>query len=299
MKHARHSIPAGKKEKKIVFCVFLNFLITAAEIAGGVMSGSVSLLSDALHNFSDTVSLVVSLIAIKLSERQRTESHTFGYKRAEILAALFNASVLVIVSFFLFKEAGSRLFTPVFINSRLMISVALVGLGANLVAVLLLRKDACGDMNVKSAYLHLFADALSSAGVIAGGILIFLFKIYWIDSVLTVLIGLYVLKEGYLLVCDSLRMLMQGTPEGLDIRGIQRDVELLGGVKDIHHVHVWEIRAGDIHFEAHINLSLDMKISESCELKARIEKLLREKYQVTHVTIQFEYDCCQGVPLIK
>jgi len=154
-------------------------------------------------------------------------------------------------------------------------------------------------MNVKSAYLHLFADSLSSAGVIAGGILIFLFKIYWIDSVLTILIGLYVLKEGYLLVCESLRILMQGTPEGLDAREIQKDVERIQGVKDLHHVHVWEITAGDVHFEAHINLAMDMKISESCELKARIEKLLREKYQVTHVTIQFEYDCCQGVPLIK
>lgn len=287
------------KENRIIFSAFLNSLITAAEVAGGIMSGSISLLSDALHNFTDTVSLIVSLIAIRLSGRQRTESHTFGYKRAEILAALFNASVLVIVSFFLFKEAGSRFFNPVLINSRLMIGIAVVGLGANLIAVFLLRKDARGDMNVKSAYLHLFADSLSSAGVIAGGILIFLFKIYWIDSVLTILIGLYVLKEGYWLVCESLRILMQGTPEGLDAGEIQKDVERLEGVKDIHHVHVWEITAGDVHFEAHINLATDMKISESCELKTRIEKLLGEKYQVNHVTIQFEYDCCRGVSLIK
>ena len=163
MTHPHHPLEGAGKEGRIIISIGLNFLIALVEVVGGVLAGSLSLVSDALHNFSDAVSLIISLIAVKLAKRERTEKSTFGYKRTEILAALLNASMLVVVSFFLFKEAIGRLFSTTAINSTLMIVVAGIGLIANLAAVFILHKDARSDMNIKSAYLHLFLDTLSSA----------------------------------------------------------------------------------------------------------------------------------------
>lgn len=299
MTHHHHPLEGAGKEGRIIVSIGLNFLISLVEVVGGVLAGSLSLVSDALHNFSDAVSLIISLIAVKLAQRERTEKSTFGYKRTEILAALLNASILIVVSFFLFKEAISRLFSMAPINSTLMISVAAIGLIANLAAVFILHKDARSDMNIKSAYLHLFLDTLSSAAVIAGGLCIYFFKIFWIDSLLTLLIGGYVLKEGYGLICDSLHILMQKTPKGIDPKDIQREVQEIEGIQNIHHLHVWEITDGDIHLECHINLSADIKVSESNIIKNKLEKLLQDKFKVNHSTFQFEYNSCPGMALIK
>ncbi|MDD5217468.1 MAG: cation diffusion facilitator family transporter [Candidatus Omnitrophica bacterium] len=297
--HSHKHLRSDGRERRIIIAIVLNFVIAAAEIAGGFFAGSLSLVSDALHNFSDAVSLLISLAAVKLSKRKHTETSTFGYKRTEILAALFNASILIIVSFFLFKAVVERLLSPAVINVRVMLVVALLGFTANAIAVLLLRKDACRDMNIKSAYLHLALDSLSSAAVIAGGVCIFFFKAYWIDPALTVLIGLYVLKEGCSLVCDSLHILMQRTPKGIDPHLIQKEVQKIEGVRDIHHLHVWEITDGEIFLECHINLSSDLKISESCVIKTKLEELLSDKFNIDHCTFQFEYNSCRGVSLIK
>jgi len=299
MTHHHHPLEGAGKEGRIIVSIGLNFLIALVEVVGGVLGGSLSLVSDALHNFSDAVSLIISLIAVKLVQRERTEKSTFGYKRTEILAALLNASILIVVSFFLFKEAISRLFSVAPINSTLMIVVAGIGLIANLAAVFILHKDARSDMNIKSAYLHLFLDTLSSAAVIAGGLCIYFFKIFWMDSLLTILIGGYVLKEGYGLICDSLHILMQKTPKGIGLKDIQREVQEIEGIQNIHHLHVWEITDGDIHLECHINLSADIKISESAVVKTKLEKLLQEKFKVNHSTFQFEYNSCPGMALIR
>ena len=173
--HLHHD--GGVNEKNLVFTIFLNAVITVVEVIGGLVSGSLSLLSDALHNFSDALAVLVSLLALKISRKERTPQKTFGYKRAEILAALLNATVLVVISVFLFKEAYLRFFEPVEIKGMVMGVVALVGLLANLLAVLLLHKDAGKNINVKSAYLHLVSDTLSSVVVLVGGLFIYFFKI--------------------------------------------------------------------------------------------------------------------------
>ena len=169
--------------------------------------------------------------------RKHTEEHTFGYKRAEIIAALFNASLLVIISFFLFKEAIIRFQKPVIVNSVLVIWIAFIGLIANAGSVILLKKDAHKDLNIRSAYLHLFSDTLSSVAVIIGGVCIYLFKVYWLDPLLTIFIGLYVLRAGFRLVGESVHILMQHTPKEVNLKDIQRAIEHIRCVKDIHHVH--------------------------------------------------------------
>jgi len=289
----------NNKENRLIISAGLNFATTVAQIVGGILSGSLSLISDALHNLSDTAALVISLFAVRLSKRKNTEAQTFGYKRAEILAALFNACVLVVVSIFLFKEALARFTHPHAINSLLMLSVASIGLVANIVSVFLLKTHAHEDLNIRAAYVHLFSDFLSSIAVIVGAIAIFVSKAYWIDPILTILIGIYVLKEGYKIIEESTHILMQNVPKGISLREIQAQLQRIDGIKDIHHAHLWAVTERDIHLEAHLNVSRDMPVSETCMIKSRIEKVLKERFGITHVTLQFELDSCKGVSLIK
>jgi cobalt-zinc-cadmium efflux system protein len=180
-----------------------------------------------------------------------------------------------------------------------MFVVAIFGLAANAVAVLLLKDDSRRNINIRSAYLHLFSDTLSSIAVIFGAIFIFFFKIYWLDPLLTIIIVVYVLKEGYVIIGESLHILMQNVPKDINIKNIQSAIENISGIKNVHHAHVWAITEHDIHFEAHINLVEDIRISESCILKAQIEALLKEKFNINHTTLQFEYESCKGISLIK
>ena len=289
----------NNKESRLIISAGLNLTTTLAQIIGGIVSGSLSLISDALHNLSDTVALVISLFAVRLAKRKNTEAQTFGYKRAEILAALFNASVLVVVSIFLFKEAIARFFSPHPINGVLMLSVASVGLIANIVSVFLLKAHAHEDLNIRAAYVHLFSDFLSSVAVIIGAVAILIFKAYWIDPVLTILIGIYVLRQGYKIIEESTRILMQHVPKGINLKEIQVRIEEIEGVKDIHHAHLWAVTERDIHFEAHINVLRDMPVSETCILVKQVEETLKEHFAITHVTLQVEFDSCKGVNLVK
>jgi cobalt-zinc-cadmium efflux system protein len=294
-----HSYKENNKESRLIISAGLNLATTLAQIIGGIISGSLSLISDALHNLSDTVALVISLFAVRLAKRKNTEAQTFGYKRAEILAALFNACVLVVVSVFLFKEAIVRFSHPHPINSVLMLSVASVGLIANIISVFLLKAHAHEDLNIRAAYIHLFSDFLSSIAVIIGALAILISKAYWIDPALTILIGVYVLKEGYKIIEESTHILMQHVPKGINLRAIQEQIEGIDGVKDIHHAHLWAVTERDIHFEAHINVSRDMPVSETCVLVEQVEDALKKQFAITHVTLQIEFNSCKGVPLVK
>jgi len=289
----------NNKESRLIISAGLNFVTVIVQVIGGLASGSLSLLSDALHNLSDAVALAVSFIAVRLSRRKNTEAQTFGYKRAEILAALFNACTLVVVSFFLFKEAIVRLIHPHPINSLLMLAAAMTGLIANIVSVFLLKTHAHDDMNVRAAYVHLFSDFLSSIAVIVGAFMIFISRTYWIDPVLTFIIGIYVLRQGYKIIEESTHILMQHVPKGISLRDIQIEIESIDGVKDIHHAHLWAVTERDIFFEAHINVSRDMPVSETCLLVKRAEDILKERFAITHVTLQIEFNSCKGVSLIK
>ena len=294
-----HNHDRGINERNIVISIFLNLVITAAEAVGGLLAGSLALVSDALHNFSDSISLIISYIALKLSQRESSLRLTYGHKRAEILAALFNASVLLVVIFFLFRAALERIRHPMPIHGTLMIAVAFIGLLANLIAVLLLRKDSRKNLNIRSAYLHLLADTFSSVGVVVGGILIILFGIKWIDPILTVLIGLYVLKESYDIIKQTVKILMHAVPEHINILEIQNAVEELPEVSNLHHVHVWQVTESEIHFEGHVDVCEDLNISRIADLNRKIEKLLHERFGIEHVTIQAEFGTCADKKIIK
>jgi cobalt-zinc-cadmium efflux system protein len=285
--------------RKLFTTIILNFIITAAEVIGGLFSGSLALLSDALHNFSDAVSLIISYFAYRLSRRASTIQRTYGFKRAEILAALFNSSVLIVIIFFLFREAYFRIVEPTAIRGGLMMAIALIGLAANLLAVMLLRKDARGNLNIRSAYLHLLADTFSSVAVIIGALFIQAFHIYLIDPILTIVIGLYILRESFAMMKQTVNILMQSTPDNVDIMKIKCALEELPEVTNLHHVHVWQVNDRDIHFEGHIDVCEDFTASRIAEINSRIEKILLESFGINHVTIQIEYGTCTDKDIVK
>jgi cobalt-zinc-cadmium efflux system protein len=270
------------KEKNLIIIMVLNFLITLVEVTGGLLSGSLSLLSDALHNFSDGISVIVSFIALRLSKKENTLKNTFGYKRAEILAALFNSSFLIIISFFLFKEAYLRIQNPQNIDSKIMIAVALVGLVANTISVLLLKSGSKDNINIRSAYIHLFSDSLSSLGVIIGGILIYYFNITIVDPILTFIIGAYVLKEGFDILKKSTDILMEKTPAHIDILKIKEVVEKIPEIDN-----------------GHIDVKKDINLSKAEELRSNISSILLNKFGINHTTIQIEYNSCEDKEIIK
>ncbi len=285
--------------KNLLWATLLNLIITTVEIAGGILSNSLALLSDAIHNLGDTFAVLLAWIANKISKRSATSRKTFGYKRAEILAALLNAALLIVIIVFLFREAIIRFDNPEPIKGLLMFVVATIGLLANLTAVLLLKKDSDKNINIRAAYLHLLGDTVSSVAVIVGSVLIYFFKIYWLDPVLTILIGLYILKETFSILQESLDILMQSTPKNIEPEKIQASLINIEGIENIHHVHIWKLNDTLVHFECHVDASEDYPISETNKIKKQIEEILFHEFEINHITIQFEYNCCDDKRLIK
>ena len=293
-----HNSAEDTSEKNLFITMALNFFITVAEVIGGIISGSLSLISDALHNFSDGFAIIITYVAMRLSKRPKTSKYTFGLKRAEIIAAIINASTLIIISFFLIKEAIDRFSNPTPITGSLMLIVASLGLIANVAGTLLLKKGSANNLNIRAAYFHLLSDAVSSLAVIIGALFIILYKIYWIDPLLTVLISIYILKETYEIVKESVDILMMSNPEGIDLNAIKNIVEKIPGVINIHHIHLWKLNDNDTHFEAHIEVE-DMAVSKTIEIQKQIEHKLHDKYEINHTTLQFECGACDEDELIK
>ncbi len=288
--HDHNHSHSDLKGRKLLLSIFLNIIITIAQAIGGIVSGSLSLLSDALHNFSDVLSLIVSYIADRYSKKEASVGKTFGYKRAEIIAAFVNASSLLIVAVYLVYEAILRFLDPQQIKSGIVIWLALLGIVANGFSVLLLRKDAKENMNMRSAYLHLLTDMSASVAVLVGGILMKYFGWFWVDSVLTVLIATYLLFMGYDLLKKSFKVLMLFTPEDLNLEKISATIIALPEIKNAHHMHVWQLNEKETHLEAHIEFNKDITISQFDQVSDRIEELLFHEYGINHVTLQPEYN---------
>lgn len=285
-------------EKKLLITVILNFVITVAEVIGGLISNSLALLSDALHNLGDSVAVFIAYLANFISKKDPDKRKTFGYKRIEILAAFINSTFLVAICIFLIYEAIQRFRNPRQIDGLIMLIVACIGFFANAFAVFLLKPDSSKNLNIRAAYLHLLGDTLSSALVIAGGILIYFFNIGWLDPVITILISLYIMKESYNLIKDSVNILMQSAPDLLNLENIKKDIEMIPEVLNIHHIHAWNLNDREIHFEGHIDLNKDLQVSQTDEIRKKIELLLAEKYNITHFTLQIEFGCCDNTELI-
>lgn len=293
--HSAQGIPKQRLLQSLVF----SLAITVAQIVGGVISGSLALMSDALHTATDAVALLASYCAIRLGERPGTTRHTFGLKRAEIVAAALNAGILIGISLWLLWEAGMRFFHPEQVEAGVMIGVAAIGLVANLIMSALLHKGSKANINMRSAYLHVLSDAMVSVGVIAGGIAIAVLGegFTWIDPLLTVMISLWLIRASWGIVGESLRILLMGAPPGIEIDEVAARLTRIDGIRGVHHVHLWSLNDQTIHFEAHIEID-DRLVSETACLADQIEDALHDDFEITHATLQFESGRCADTALI-
>ncbi|MDN3641430.1 cation diffusion facilitator family transporter [Lutimonas halocynthiae] len=276
---------------RLLFSIVLNIIITASQVIGGIISGSLALISDAVHNLSDVISLIISYVANILSNKKKQTLHqTFGFKRAEIIAAFINSSTLIIIAVFLAIEAVKRLNDPREIASDLVIWLAFIAILGNGLSVLLLKKDANHNLNMKSAYLHLITDMLTSVAVLIGGLLMKYYQIYWLDAILTIIISIYLLFMSWSIFIDSLKILMLFAPKHLEIEAIQKEIISVPEIDNIHHVHIWQLNDHDVHFEAHIEFNKDIKLSDFDQICSKVELILFEKFHINHSNLQPEFE---------
>lgn len=298
MSHNHSHNPSNEtSEKNLIITTALNLFITIVQIVGGIISGSLSLISDAMHNFSDAIAIIITFIALRLGKKPRTPKYTFGLKRAEIIAAVINASTLIIICFFLIREAIERLNNPNEIEGNLMLAVAIIGFIPNVIGALLLKRGSEKNINIRAAYFHLVSDAVSSIAIIIGAVFIIVYKVYWIDPILTIAIAFYILKEAYKILKEAIDILMMSNIEGIDLEEIKSFVEKIPGVKNIHHIHLWKLNDNDTHFEAHIEVE-DMTVSKTSDIQKIISAELYARYEINHTTLQFECDLCDKFDIL-
>jgi len=290
--------PIIPKDRNLLISILLNSLITIAQIIGGFLSGSLALLSDALHNLTDVSSLIISYIASVLSKKKATKTRTFGYKRAEIIAAFINASSLIVIAIYLVFEAINRFFKPQKIEAELVIWLSILGIVINGLSVLLLKKDSVNNINIRSAYIHLLTDILASIAVLIGGILMKFYQVFWVDAALTMAIAIYLIIVGISLLKESFNILMLFTPKEIRIEDVVQEVIKEEQINNIHHIHIWQLNESEIHLEAHIDFNDDLKFSEFNKILKRLESILFEKFKINHFNIQPEYGATDSKAII-
>ena len=284
-----HGDPSEIGEKRLWWAVGANLLLTVAQVIGGLISGSLSLIADALHNFSDAASLLIALVAIRIGRRPPDEFKTFGYKRAETVAALINLTTLIIIGVYLCYEAIMRFITPEPIAGWTIVIVAGIALVVDVFTALLTYSQSKSSMNIRAAFLHNVTDALASVGVIIAGTLILLYGWIWTDAAMTLVIAGYVLYQGLTEIPKVIHLLMEGTPEGIEINTVITAIEDIEGVKDAHHVHIWQLDEQRNALECHIVLDDGVEMDS---LKVRLKKMLHDKFEIEHSTLEFEKEKC-------
>lgn len=283
--HHHHEV----KGKNLFITIVLNIIITLSQMMGGLISGSLALLSDALHNFSDIMALVIAWWANRISLRDKSENKTFGYRRAQIIAALFNGSVLVGIGIYLIIEAAGRLQHPQQIESQLVIWLALLSIVLNAASVLLIKDDSHDNLNIRAAYLHLLTDVMTSVAVLVGGLLMLTLGWFWVDPVVTILIAVYLIHAAWALIAESVNILMMSAPSAMDMDKLQAIVRSYQQIENIHHVHLWQLDDQNTFLEAHLDFSEDLSLSQAASIKERLVADLHDQLGVDHVTLQYEF----------
>jgi len=280
--------------RNLAITVILNGIITIGQFAGGIISGSLALMSDALHNLSDVISVLLAYLAHRIGMRPQTQNSTFGYKRAEILAAFINAMSLIAISIYLLVEAGKRFLNPKEVDYRWMLGLGILGFIANGLSVLILQHNKEENLNIKAAYLHMIGDALTSLAVIVGAVCIWLFKVYWIDPLVTVLISVYIFVHTFQIMKESVGILMQFSPPEIDQQKVIDTLQEIGEIRSVHHVHIWQLSDHKFYFEAHLVLLKNQPVSETNVITIKAKQLLNSRYGITHTTFQYEYTSGEG-----
>jgi len=276
--------------KNLFITILLNVFITLSQFVGGVMSGSLALLSDAVHNLSDVLALVIAYSANRLSLRPSSATKTFGYKRAEVLATLFNASILVVIAIFLMIEAVQKFYNPEVVNSVWVIALGVMSIVLNAVSVLLIKDDSHHNMNMKAAYLHLLTDVMTSVAVVVGGLLMYYFQLFWVDPLISILIAIYLVKASSSLIRDASVILMQFTPLEVDVDKVIRQIVKEQEIKNVHDLHLWSLDDHHIYLDGHLEFVENLTIQDSNLVIEKLEALLYREFKITNVTFKSIYN---------
>ncbi len=283
-------------QRRLLVALSITGLMTIVELAGGLISNSLALIGDAGHMFTDTLALGLSLFALNLAKRPASQTKTYGYYRAEILAALVNGTILVLVSGYIFYEAYHRFVEPPEVRGGLMLIVAAIGLAANVVGISVLRSAGSRNLNVKGAFLHMWSDTLSSVGVIAAGAIILLTGRTIADPIISIIIGLLILRGAGGLVWESINILLEAVPKNLDVSRINDAVRKIKGVRDIHDVHLWAITSGMYAMSCHLLIE-DQMVSNCTQIVEEVNKTLSQEFGISHSTVQLECEECENSPV--
>lgn len=279
----------GGKPLKIALTIVL--VIMVFEVIGGILSNSLALLGDAGHMLVDALALGLALFAVTIARRPATPTKTYGYHRVEIMAALANGTVLLLVSVYIFYEAYQRFLEPPLINTPLMIGVAVIGLAANLTGILLLRRASRRSLNIKAAFWHIVGDTISSVGVIAAGIIISVTGWRIVDPLIAIFIGGIILWGAVRLVSESVDILMEAVPKHIQVDKVIEIIKNVPGVEDVHDIHIWTLTS-DIHaLSAHLLIE-DQRVSKSAEIVEAVNRNLGRHFNITHTTLQLECESC-------
>lgn len=287
MPHDHGHIDASAGDRRVAIAVIINLALTVAQIIGGLISGSVALIADALHNLSDAMSLVIAFAARRIARRPSDNSMTFGYRRAETVAALINYTTLIVIALYLTSEAARRLVDPPGIDGLIVIAVAGVALTVDLATALLTYRMSRQSMNIRAAFLHNLADALGSVAVMVAGTLVLLYDWRLVDPLATFAIAGYILWHAMVEIRPVIRLLMLGSPAGIDNDAVRRMLEADRDVEGVHHVHLWQIDEERVSLEAHIAVAGD-RIAHAPDILNRLKAALAAEFGIAHSTLQIE-----------
>lgn len=289
--HHHHHAHSHSVSRRLTIATAANLVVVVAELSIGFYAGSLALLGDALHNLTDVLALVIALVAVRLERRAPTTEKSFGYQRAGVLAAFINAGMLMAFTLLLFREAYERLQSPQTVQPTLMLITAAVAMLVNISTALSIRHDSQHDVNIRGAFIHMVGDAVSSAGIIVAALLIRATGSTQWDALVTIFIGLLILWSSYGVLKESVNLLLEGTPAGIDPAEVTQALGRIEGIHGVHHVHIWALGPSSPALSAHLMVG-DVPVKTTGPLRDQVTEMLAREYRIAHCTIQFEFTEC-------
>jgi len=288
------TVAYGTNKRALIFALSITFTMMLVEFIGGILSNSLALISDAGHMLTDTGSLALALFALWFSRRPATAEKTYGFYRTEILSALLNGALLIVIAVYIFYEAFQRFIHPAEVKGMFMLAVAGVGLIANVLGAVVLSKGNRENLNTDAALWHMISDALSSVGVILGSLVIIFTGFFLADPIIGVLIGIVILRGAWKVIKESVDILLEATPKDINLEEIVQTLKNnIQGINDIHDLHIWTITSGLRALSAHVLIE-DTLVSNCENISDRIKNILKEKFKINHATLEFECETCSG-----
>jgi cobalt-zinc-cadmium efflux system protein len=286
-----HHHHRGNVGRKLTIATALNILVVIAELTIGLWAGSLALIGDALHNGTDAFALILALVAVRLEKRPATTEMSFGYQRAGVLVAFINAAMLVTFTIFFLQEAWQRFRQPHEVHTTAMLITAAIALAVNAGTAWSLHRESRGDVNIKGAVVHMIGDAISSAGIIIAALLIRITGSTSWDAIVSMLIGTLILWSSYGVLKESVNLLLEGTPSGIDPQVVQDAIGAIDGVQGVHHLHIWALGPSSPALSCHLMVG-DVPVKSTAALVDEINAMLLHDFRIAHTTIQFEFAVC-------